>query len=176
MPNYATMTKDDLLAELKIANDKLKEQDVILAQNKTKLDELNAKGEGWLVETPNATYDGSTLGIQFVRGQAFVRKNQVIPQVSVEPMKQTTIDKMGLKPDEVTAIREREKTSQAERAVRQLERDFGYSVTHFDGSEEADKAMERLVSKRAKEYSQALETLEARKKAQEAIMPQFMGQ
>ena len=40
----------------------------------------------------------------------------------------------------------------------------------------SQKEMEKVVSKRAKEYSQALEMLEAQAKAQQAIMPHYVGQ
>lgn len=172
----AQLTNADLRKKLEEAQAIIDAQAIELEKQATELGELNAAGVGWLVTTPSPVYAERTLGIQFIRGQAFIRQNQTVEACAVEPLKDSTIEKMKLKPEEVKAIREREKISQAERAVRILENDFGYEVTYFDGTERADKQMKRVVEKRALEYSQALEMLEAQKKAQDAVAPHYMGQ
>lgn len=170
------LTNAQLQKKLDEANALIEKQKVELEVKTEKLQELSAAGEGWLVSTPSPLYDGVTLGIQFVRGQAFVRKSQKVSAFETKPMKKSAIEKSGMAPSEVKALREREAKSSAERAVLALENDHGYAATYFDGTAGADQQMEKVVSKRAKEYSQALEVLEAREKAEQAIAPHFMGQ
>lgn len=172
----AEMTKAELEAKLAEAQALIESQKVEIEKQTNKIKEISARGAGWLVTTPNPMYDGITLGIQFTRGQAFVRVDQSVPACRLEPMKDGTIAKMGASPEEVKAIREREKISEAERAVKQLNSDFNYEYVYFDGSETAEEEMAKLMSKRAREYAQALEMAEAMKKTQEMVMPQFMGQ
>lgn len=68
------VTKEDLekkIAELSAINQELQQQlnarDAILSKTGE---------EGWLVTTPVSTYSGTTLGVPFVNGRAFVLQAQ----------------------------------------------------------------------------------------------------
>lgn len=172
---YENLTKAQLAEMLEEANQRIEDQKIEIEQKDIKLGELTAHGEGWLVQTTNPAYEGQTMGIQFVQGQAFIRKNQRVPFCEIKPMKETTAKKLGYTPEEVEKIREREAMSEAERAIEKLEKDFGYTVIAFDGSESADKQMEKIISQRAREYTAALEKAEAARKASEIVAPGYMG-
>jgi len=168
------MTKDELLAEIARMDGLISEKDQRIEEMDGEIKELNASGEGWLVMAPSPLFSGLTMGVQFVNGQAFIRKNQPIPACEHEPLKESTFTKEGYKPEEIKAIKAREAMPSAERAALEFEKDFGYEVVLFDGSEGADAQMKKLVDQRAKEYSEALEVLEARKKAESAMMPSML--
>lgn len=170
-----TLTNAELREQLKEAKALIEAQQVEIEATKQEIGELKANGKGWLVEVPSPLYSAVTLGVQFVRGQAFIREKQAIPAVQIKPTKESYFDKMGYTENQRQEVRQREAMSDAERAVIALENDFGYTVTYFDGSETAEKQMEKMLSERAKDYAAALEMFEAQKKAQDMIAPQFMG-
>jgi len=175
MSDYNGLTKQQLIDLLLDADQTIEDQKVEIEEKTTRLGELKAHGQGWLIQTPNPAYEGRTMGIQFVQGQAFIRKDQRVPFCEVKPMKDTTIAKLGYTAEQAKAIREREQATEAERAVRLLENDFHYTVVEFDGTEADDKKMEALMNKRALEYQQALEAAEAARKASEIVAPGYMN-
>ena len=77
-------TKQDTLAELK---KKVAELEKELSAKDTQIDEMKKKEEGWLVWTSNPTYNGTTMGIQFTDGMAFIPVTREIPSdVKIDPM------------------------------------------------------------------------------------------
>jgi len=66
--------------------------------------------------------------VQFVRGQAFIRKDRKIPGFEVERMPEIDLGKFEM--TEQRRIREREKISSAERCAMALRDDFGYQVEY----------------------------------------------
>lgn len=172
--NYKNMTKEDLLKILEQKDQELNEQTVTIERLSEEVKEFNAKGAGWLVETPNPLYDGKTGGIQFVMGQAFIHQGQTLPQFEIEPMKDGQLEKYSKADQE--AIKERMKITAAERAAKIMENEFGYKVTYFDGTLSADEEMQKLVSSRTLEYRNALQAAEAKEKAIAASgVMNFMG-
>jgi DNA repair exonuclease SbcCD ATPase subunit len=144
-------TKEQLEAKLAALQAELDKRDQIITEQKQKLQELFAKDEGWLITTPNPLYDGVVHGITFVRGQAFIRKGQEVGAFVIQPMKDTQLEKY---PEaERAAIREREKISSAERAVKVLVADFHYVAQYFSADQLAER--DALINKRALERNQA---------------------
>jgi len=144
-------TKAQLEARLEALQKELEARDQIITEQKNKLNDLHAKEEGWLVTTPNPLYDGVVWGITFVRGQAYIRKAQEVAAFVIQPLKESQLEKY--KPEERTAIREREQMPSAERAVQRLVSDFGYSAQYFDAEHLAER--DALINKRALERNQA---------------------
>lgn len=142
-------TKAQLEAQLAALQEELAKRDQIITEQKNKLNDLHAKEEGWLVTTPNPLYDGVVHGITFVRGQAYIRKGQEVAAFVIQPMKESQLEKYPEK--ERAAIREREQISSAERAVKVLMSDFGYTAQYFDAEHLAER--DALINKRALERS-----------------------
>jgi hypothetical protein len=100
-------------------------------------------------------------------GQAFIPENMIVRSMVQPPMKDTSLEKYP--EDQRQAIRDREAVPSSELAAMQLETDYGYKVTYFDGSELADEAMRKLVDERTVEYTNALRAAEAKEKAMSAM-------
>ncbi len=147
----AVETKEQLEAKLAALQAELAKRDQIITEQNQKLNDLHAKNEGWLITTPNPLYDGVVWGITFVRGQAFIRKDQEVGAFVIQPMKESQLEKYTEKERE--AIREREKISSAERAVKVLVADFHYVAQYFDAEHLAER--DALINKRALERNQA---------------------
>jgi DNA repair exonuclease SbcCD ATPase subunit len=145
--------RDPSIIEQKLAalQAELAKRDQIITEQNQKLQDLHAKNEGWLITTPNPLYDGVVWGITFVRGQAFIRKDQDVAAFHVTPMKESQIKVYPA--EEQAAIREREKISSAERAVKVLVNDFGYEAQYFDADHLAER--DALINKRVMERNQA---------------------
>lgn len=111
---------------------------------------LRAQGEGWLITAPSPAYDGQAYGIQFVNGQAFIRKGQKVAAFEIEPAKETTFTKLGLTHEEIARIREREKIPSCERAAMAMQNEFGYLVEYYDANrlEELQKRQSDRVIQR----------------------------
>ena len=161
------MTKEELLRLLAEKDQEITGQAEEIEALGQEIYELNAKGAGYLIETPNPLYDGRTIGVQFSHGQAFIPVDMIVRSVVVEPMKDTTLEKYP--ENQRREIREREAIPSSERAAMQMETDYGYQTTYFDGSEGADQAMDDLVNQRTKEYTLALQAAEAKEKAMSAM-------
>lgn len=144
-------TKEQLEAKLAALQAELAKRDQIITEQSQKLNDLHAKQEGWLITTPNPLYDGVVWGVTFVRGQAFIRKDQEVAAFVTIPMKKSQLEKYP--EEEREAIREREKISSAQRAVTTLVNDFGYVAQYFDAEHLAER--DALINKRAMERSQA---------------------
>lgn len=166
------------MAQMQEQLDKLEkqnaEQAALLAEKEEEVKNLKAEGAGWLVITPMPDFDGTTAGIKFLNGMAFVAANRKIPRFEVQPIKESTMQKAGYTPKEQEAIREREKMTSAQRAVLTLENDYGYQVEYYDGQN--DKALAEKLDARARERS-ALEALQERLAEQMSVTtrPHFMG-
>lgn len=129
-----TDTKDDSQKRIEELERQLAEKQQLLDAQDEKLRKLVAKGEGWLVTTQNPLYDGQAYGVQFVSGQAFIRRGQRVEAFDFKPTKDTHFVKMGYTPEQIKEVREQEKVSSAERTVAALRDDFGYQVEYFDSN------------------------------------------
>ena len=145
------LTKAQLEEQLEKLQKELAQRDHIITEQNQKLQDLHAKNEGWLITTPNPLYDGSVWGVTFVRGQAFIRKDQDVAAFHTTPMKESQLK--AYPAEEQLKIREREKISSAERAVKVLTGDFGYVAQYFDAEHLAER--DALINKRAMERNQA---------------------
>jgi hypothetical protein len=160
----AELTKEQLLQQV----EELKAQS---AAQQEMIQKLSAKGEGWLVTTGNPMFDGPVYSIQFVNGQAFIRKGQEVPFFKVEPMKESKMEKYNIPPAEREAIREREKRPSAERAVDALRDDFGYRVEYFDAAHLMD--LQRVIDDRLSQRVQAEAMLAQQIEAEKLTMPGY---
>lgn len=124
---------------------------------------LKERSEGWLVKAPNPVFDGVVYGVVFKDGCAFVRPGQVVPYFVFEPMKQTALEKYPA--EEQAAIREREKVPSAERFVKTVQADFGYTVEWVEG-----EALGLHLGKRHEERVALEAAVEARKKAEQFLV------
>ena len=156
-------TKEELEVELK----KLREErDAAVAA----VTALQADGEGWLVTTNNPLYEGRTLGVQFARGQAFVKQGRSFPEFEWKPMKDSNLVKYP--ETERKAIRAREQMSSAERMVEKLTADFGYEVVQINLNNQTD--MQKLIGQRATEYAEAIRAREEIEKMAALQRPAYM--
>lgn len=128
--------KDEVIKKL-LADKKRLEQELKEARN---------EADGWLVTTPSPVYNGTTMGIRFINGAAFIRRNSDFPQMAIKPTKDTTFDKMGLTQAERQAIREREKRPTSERLVQQLVDDYGYKAEWYTEAD-ARKLQDALANR-----------------------------
>lgn len=152
--SHAEMQKqlDDLKAQLARAEEALGTKQVVLEEQKAELQKLKASKSGWLITAPNALYDGLTMGVQFVNGQAFIPDDRVIPQFVFKPEKEHEVEKNEkMTPEERIAYRERESVPSSVRAAQAMHNDFGYTVQHFDGE---DANLQELMDARVKERAQ----------------------
>lgn len=174
MVDYNKVTKDELVRLLEEANKTIEGQAVEIGTLTEEIQSINAKGAGWLIETPNPLYDGRTYGVQFFMGQAFITNDQTVHALEIEPMKPSQLERYSA--EEQKAILERMAIPSAERAAKLMESEFGYTVTYFDGSKDADQQMNELVNNRTKEYRQALIVADAKEKAmQSSGVTNFLG-
>jgi hypothetical protein len=160
----AEQTKEDLLKRVA----ELEEQ---VARQQDSIKRLSTKGEGWLITAPNPLFDGQIFGVQFVNGQAFIRKAQVVQHFVFEPLKDTTIAKYNYPPAEVAAIREREKRSSAELAAMAMQTDFGYLVEYYDA--EHLTAIQDKIDQRLGQRMQAEELQAQQEQAQMLSLPAY---
>jgi len=154
---------------------KAPEEELTLEEYKQKVAELEKKlvkkdeettklkedGEGWLIITPNAAYDGKTAGVLFTSGMAFLPKNMVMEQFIVPMPNESQIKQMA-KDREVAVdvvkseLEESSKVTTVERAVRILTSDFGYKAQFYTKDD-----LEKLQDQKAK---RALERAEVQSK------------
>lgn len=174
MANYKNMTKEALIALMEEKDQEINGQQEAIENLTQEVKAISAAGAGWLIETPNPAYNERTAGIQFAMGQAFIGVGQRVQSFELEPIKDTQLAKYS--EAEQQAILERHNLSSAERAAKAMEAEFGYKVTFFDGSDNADEAMKKLVSNRSIEYRNALAMADAKEKAiQSTGVANFMG-
>jgi len=174
MPSYTNMTKEQLLELLAKKDQEIEGQAETIETLHEEITSINAKGAGWLIETPNPLYDARTYGVQFYMGQAFIPITQRVPAFEIEPMKPGQLERYSR--EEQEAINERMKKSSAQLAAEAMEADFGYTVTFFDGTKDADKQMEDLINGRTIEYRNALISADAKEKAMQASgVTNFLG-
>lgn len=156
-------TKEELEQELV----KLKqERDAAVAA----VQAIQADGEGWLVTTSNPLYEGLTLGVQFARGQAFVKRGRSFPSFEIKPMKESNLTKYS--EAERKTIRAREQLTSAERVVERLSADFGYEVVQINLNNQ--EQMQQLIGRRAAEYADAIRAQEEIEKIAALQRPAYM--
>lgn len=167
-----TDAKDDTQKRIEELERQLAEKQQLLDAQDEKLRKLVAKGEGWLITTQNPLYDGQAFGIQFVSGQAFIRRGQRVEAFEHKPAKDEYFIKMGYTPEKIKETREREKIPSAERAAAALRDDFGYQVEYFD----ANRLMELQgrIDARLGQRMQAEDIQQQQLNAENLAMPQFM--
>ena len=144
-------TKQDTLAELK---KKVAELEKELSAKDTQIDEMKKKEEGWLVWTSNPTYNGTTMGIQFTDGMAFIPVNREIPAMKIDPMNDSQIrasaEALRITEKELKLrIEESSKIPTSRKAVARLVSDFGYQAQYFT-KDEMD-GLQKRMSDRARE-------------------------
>ena len=137
---------DALKAQLRQVMEAMEDKDAVIKQQNTQIKTLKAGKSGWLITAPNPLYDGETLGVQFINGQAFIPDDRVIPAFVFKPAKDHELEK--LKPEERKAYREREQVPSCVRAAQAMQDDFGYTIQHFDGE---DESLQSLLDARVKE-------------------------
>lgn len=160
----AELTKEQLIEKVAQLEKQVEQRDEALKK-------LTAKGEGWLITTPNPVYDAQVYGIQFVNGQAFVRKDQVVPFFEFEPMKESSMDKLNYTPEQRKVIREQEKKPSAQRAIEAFMDDFGYTVEFF-GAERLLELQQRIDNRlNQRVQAEALQAQQA--EAEKLIAPGY---
>ena len=141
------MTKAETKAPAPEEELTLEEYKQKVAELEKKLEKKNEEGEGWLIITPNAAYDGKTAGVLFTNGMAFLPKNMVMEQFIVPLPNESQIKQMAKDrevPIEVvkSELAESNKITTVERAVRILTSDFGYKA-QFYTSDDLDKLQDQ---------------------------------
>lgn len=162
----AEPTKDELLKKIAELEDQVEQQ-------KESMKKLSSKGEGYLITTPNPMYDGQVYGIQFVNGQAFIRKGQRVDMFEHEPLKDSTIQKYGYSPAEAAAIREREKRPSSELAAERMRTEFGYRVEYYDADHLGD--LQGQIDQRLSQRVQAEEMAAKLMEAEQITAPHYLS-
>lgn len=164
MPAAKTMDElEQLRAQLAQMQTLLDEKDKIIEQQGEKVKSLVARGVGWLVTTKQADYNGIMFGeVEFVNGQAWIGASRKVRYFEWPAL---TEDQLAKFPEtERKAIREREKVSSAERAVKCLQYDFGYEALYFDAEHSLE--LQSRIDERAKERARLEDAKEARKQVE----------
>jgi len=164
MTNYDSMTKADLIKELQEAKGRL-------AENTEALRAEVAKKEGWLVTTPEVTYEGTMYGIRFFQGMAFIPMVKVIPAFNLAPLKDSEMERYSAA--ERKEIREREKIPSSQKAAMAFKNDFGYQVRYYGIEDEAQ--LQADINARAQEYAIAKAKKEDELADTDLIRPGYMG-
>lgn len=167
-----TDTKDDTQKRIEELERQLVEKQQLLDAQDEKLRKLVAKGEGWLVTTQNPLYDGQAFGIQFVNGQAFIRRGQRVEAFEFKPVKDEYFVKMAFTPEKIKETREREKIPSAERAVVVLRDDFGYQVEYFDTNRLIE--LQGRIDARLGQRMQAEDIQQQQMQAEKVMMPAYI--
>ena len=155
MTDDVKASKEETLAELKR---KIKELEGEISIKDEQIDEMKKKEEGWLVLTNNPMYNGTTMGVLFTDGAAFIPKNRVYKNLTPEPMTESQFRSLA------EALRTTPKKIEEEydasvniptsqRLVSRLVSDFGY-FAQFYTKDQMDELQKKL-SDRARERKEA---------------------
>lgn len=158
------MTKAELLALVQ-------KQEVEIEEVKQEVKELKAEGSGWLITTPNPTYDGVTMNINFVNGMAFIPEKRVYHRHVIPDPKPEALEKMDDK--SLNQLKEAQKIPTSKKMAEQLRDDFGYTIEYFN-EDNLDEIPKRIEA-RAKERARAIEDAERLAQAQSIMTPHVMG-
>lgn len=161
-------TIQELQEELAAVEAAIAERDQVIQKQAAQLKAEDDKHTGWLVQAANPTYDGLLYDvIEFRSGLAFVPVGTEVKYFSHKPMSEEAIKAYPEKERE--AIREREKISTAELAVKRMAADFGYQVKYF--THDQTDELNQIKANRAEERRRVeLATAEAAKIAKLAGM------
>lgn len=129
---------------------KLDEKDKTIQVVQAEVKELTANQEGWLITTKNPLYDGSTMGIKFNSGLAFIPSTSTFPGLGGK-VKDTVF------------------TPDAKAVAKMLADDFGYEIQFY--SYEDLKALKGRMEERKAERQTAEAAVQAE---QERVMQQTM--
>ncbi len=129
------------------------------AQDKV-IDEMKQKEAGWLVLCDNPTYNGTTMGILFTDGAAFIPVNRECSRVIVNLPAENQIESMektdaGKK--QLAQIKAAATMPTSERAVAFLVNNFGYHAQFY--SKDQQDELQKRISARAQERAEALAIL-----------------
>jgi hypothetical protein len=158
------MTQEEKMAamEAKLAEleAKLATKDEAITAQAIELDEMKKKEEGWLIVCNNPLYNGTTAGVLFTDGMAFIPKNRIYPRFVVEPLPDNVIESMlGDKakyPHGARDIEEHKKVEavpSSERMVKLITSDFGYTAEFF--TKDQMDALQKRLNDRARERKEA---------------------
>lgn len=120
---------------------------------------LQADRAGWLITTENILYDGTTYGVKFDAGMAFIQANRKFPQHHVEPPKEGLKAMAKMSDADWQRTLERSRRSDAEVLVEKLTAGMrGYKATWFSG--EQTKQLQQVMDARRNEFQAAREKAE----------------
>jgi hypothetical protein len=139
---------------------KLIDKDTAIGLKDDEINKMKEKEEGWLVVANNPLYNGTTLGVLFTDGMAFVPKNRVYPrfvvQMPTESQQRVMRDDKKKYPygeEELEIIKQSVNTPSSERLVRFLQNDFKYQVEFY--TKDQMDALQNRINARAKERMEA---------------------
>lgn len=120
---------------------------------------LQASHAGWLITTKNILYDGTTHGVKFAAGMAFIPVNAKFPKYHVEPPKEGLKEMARMSDADWKKTLERSKRTDAEVVVELITRDMrGYKAEFFDVAHQRE--LQNVTEARRKEYQEALEKVQ----------------
>jgi len=176
-PSAEDMTLEQLKARLAAL-------EAAQAEKDKKIDELEAKEEGYLVWTDNPQFDGVVYGITFVSGQAWIPKDRVIKRFVAEMPSEVEMQKEANdlnKFDHHTTLEDVKKRfsevvaqSSSFRCVNLLVNDLHFHAKFFTKDELAE--LDKMRNERAKERAEAVAREGTMKGAVEKMSkPTFIG-
>jgi hypothetical protein len=158
----ATEAEENALLKARIADleAKLIDKDTTISNQDAELTKMKEKEEGWLVIANNPLYNGTTLGVLFTDGMAFIPKNRVYPrfvvQMPSESQQRVMKDDKKKYPygvEELQIIEKSANTPSSERLVRYLVNDFKYQAEFY--TKDQMDALQNRINARAKERMEA---------------------
>lgn len=155
MSDEMKVSKEETLAELR---KKIKELESEVAAKDNAIDEMKKKEEGWLVLTSNPMYNGTTMGVLFTDGAAFIPKNRVYTNLIPEPMTESQVrssaEALRTTPEKIREEYDASmKIPTSQKLVSRLVNDFGY-FAQFYTKDQMDELQKKL-SDRARERKEA---------------------
>jgi hypothetical protein len=158
------ITEEDKIAQLearlKDLEAKLIDKDTVISQKDDEINKMKEKEEGWLIVCPNPLYNGTTMGVLFTDGMAFIPKNKVYPRFVLEMPTANVQREMredrkkypnGI--EELEIIKQSVEVGSSKRLVDFLVGDFKYQA-EFYTKDQMDELQTR-INKRAQERKEA---------------------
>lgn len=135
--------------------------------------EAGQAGAGYLITTPSPLYDGVSLGVKFLKGQAFIPLSREFPQFKVVEPTEEYYTKYGIPAEEKARMKQRALLPTATIVANRMRDDYHYAVQYF-GVEQLGQ-VQQMQAVREAEYQQALAIAQRAKVGEGLMVPGMFG-
>lgn len=153
------------ISEINELKRKNRELELRLEAKDKELDTIQKKEEGWLIWTESPTYQGTTAGIRFTDGLAFVPRDQIAPRFVVkmpaENIQRAMLTDRKLYPngvEELGIIQKSTEMLSSQRCVEYLVGEFGYHSQFY--TKDQQEELKKRIQDRAQERAMEVDRLE----------------